>query len=118
VAFSPDGSRILSGSWDDSVKVWDATLGEEPLFVLTGLADDIRMAVFSPDGGRIAAVSEDRGVGVWDVQTGELLEPPSGAADHPACVAFSPDGGQVVVGGKSEVKIRKLRSLEPPSAGR
>jgi WD40 repeat protein len=55
---------------------------------------------------------------VWDVQTGELLEPPSGAADHPACVAFSPDGGQVVVGGKSEVKIRKLRSLEPPSAGR
>jgi WD40 repeat protein len=76
------------------------------------------MASFSADGGRIAAASEDRGVGVWDAQTGELLATPSGADDHPTCVAFSPDGSRVVVGGRGDIKVRRVRALEPPAVGR
>jgi WD40 repeat protein len=31
MAFSPDGKRILSGSWDGKVVVWDAATGKEVL---------------------------------------------------------------------------------------
>ena len=47
VAFSPDGARIVSGSADGTVRVWDAASGEE-LLVLRGHEDVVWAAAFSP----------------------------------------------------------------------
>src|SRR5215472_15125153 len=56
VAFSPNGSRIISGSEDKTVRVWDATSGEE-LKRLTGHTHWVRSVAFSPDGSRIVSGS-------------------------------------------------------------
>ena len=59
VAFSPDGKRIVSGSGDRTVKVWDATTGQETL-TLKGHTRTVRSVAFSPDGKRIVSGSEDK----------------------------------------------------------
>ena len=71
VAFSPDGSRIISGSYDNTVRVWDATSGEE-LRSLAGHTDRVWSVAFSPDGSRIVSGSSDQTVRVWDAKSGEV----------------------------------------------
>jgi len=51
VAFSPDGSRIVSGSSGAAVKVWDVSSGEE-ILTLGGHSDSVHSVAFSPDGSR------------------------------------------------------------------
>ena len=61
VAFGPDGSRIASGSWDRTVRVWRADGSGDPV-VLHGHADRVYSVAFSPDGRRIASASADKSV--------------------------------------------------------
>ena len=65
VAFSPDGQRIVSGSADKTVKIWDANSGEE-LQTLTGHDDDGWSVAFSPDGQRLVSGSADYSAKIWD----------------------------------------------------
>ena len=65
VAFSPDGSRIASASWDKTVRLWDAVTGDE-LAVLRGHEFKVNSVAFSPDGSRIVSGSDDGTVRLWD----------------------------------------------------
>ena len=71
-SFSPDGSRIVTASWDKTAKVWDARSGAE-LLALKGHDVDVRSASFSPDGSRILTGSSDSTAKVWDARTGAPL---------------------------------------------
>jgi WD40 repeat protein len=97
VAFSPDGDRIISGSWDHSVRVWDGKTGEQ-LRELKGHTDTVNSVTFSPDGDRIISGSWDHSVRVWDAKTGEQLRELKGHTDAVCSVAFSPDGDRIVSG--------------------
>ena len=72
VAFSPDGKRLVSGSLDKTVKVWDAQTGQETL-TLKGHTGGVLSVAFSPDGKRLVSGSEDKTVKVWDAQTGQEI---------------------------------------------
>ncbi len=74
----PSGSRrmarIVSGSHDKTVRVWDAASGKE-LMVLRGHGGPVFAAGFSRDGARIVSGSEDKTVRVWPARSKqELIE--------------------------------------------
>ena len=66
VAFSPDGTRIVSGSSDKSVRVWNALTGAE-MNVLNDHTKAVNSVAFAPDGTRIASGSSDKSVQLSDV---------------------------------------------------
>ena len=105
VAFNPDGKRIVSGSQDRMVKVWEAQTGQE-LLTLNGHTNTVTSVAFSPDGQRIASGSDDRAVKVWDVQTGQETRSLQGHTSAVTSVAFSPDGQRIASGSKdATVKV-------------
>jgi eukaryotic-like serine/threonine-protein kinase len=94
VAFSPDGKRIVTGSYDRTAKVWDAASGNL-LLTLTGHRVGIYSVAFSPDSQRIVTGSYDNTAKVWDAASGTnlLTIKESGGIK---CVALSPDGQRIV----------------------
>jgi Tol biopolymer transport system component/cytidylate kinase len=104
VAVSPDGQQIVSGSWDKTVRVWDAHTGDE-LAVLEGHSRVVTSASFSPNGQQIVSGSSDKTVRVWNAQTGIQLAVLEGHSRVVTSALFSPDGQQIV-SGSSDKTVR------------
>jgi WD domain, G-beta repeat len=66
-AFSPDGSRIVTASYDKTARIWDAASGNE-IAVIRGHGDSVLSATFSPDGSRIVTASYDKTARIWYVR--------------------------------------------------
>ena len=64
VAYSPDGTKIISGSDDKTIKIWDANTGQ-CLKSLEGHSDYVNSVAFSPDGTKIISGSTDTTVKIW-----------------------------------------------------
>ncbi len=102
VAFSPDSSRLVSGGWDGSLRLWEL---ESRATVWArrhdGAADDlpngITSAAFSPDGRWVATGSKDHTARVWDAVTGAPVQVLQ-HHDQVRRVLFSPDGRQLATG--------------------
>jgi WD40 repeat protein len=67
ISWSPDGTRIASCSWDNTVQVWDATTGDT-LFTYRGHSLEVNAVAWSPDGSRIASGGNDHAVQVWQAE--------------------------------------------------
>ncbi len=94
-AFSPDGTRIVTASFDKTGRLWDAATGKQ-IAVLSGHDDRVRSAAFSPDGTRVVTASNDKTARLWDVATGKQIAVMRGHTDLVSSAAFSPDGKRVV----------------------
>ncbi|HEX5270954.1 MAG TPA: WD40 repeat domain-containing protein, partial [Gemmataceae bacterium] len=104
VAWSPDGSRLVSGSTDRTVKVWDAADGKE-IRTISGQPADINAVIYSPDGKWVAGAVGDRvnrdvpgEVRLWDARTGDLARTLKGLPGPAWCLALSPDGQRIAAG--------------------
>jgi WD40 repeat protein len=66
LAFSPDGSTLVSGCEDGTIKLWDVTRGKE-VATLKGHASEVRCVAFSADGKMLATGGADKTIKLWDV---------------------------------------------------
>jgi len=92
VAFSADGSKIVSGSDDNTIRVWDASTGVEMLSPLRGHDDLITSVAFSADGSKIVSGSDDK-TRIRHASTGSNLSCSHTAVDD---ISSSPLYGPIV----------------------
>jgi len=112
-SFSPDGTRIVTSSFDLLAQVWDAATGQ-PIGKPMEHGASVESASFSPDGTRIVTVSGERGseeiqaARVWDATTGTLVGEPM---PHPEgkgmlmMASFSPEGRRVVTASYDQTAV-------------
>ena len=63
VTLSPDGKHIVSGSGDQTIRVWDAETGEVVSQLFKGHTSFVTSIAFSPDGKRIVSGSDNQTIG-------------------------------------------------------
>lgn len=94
LAYSHDGTLLVSGAEDRTLIVWD-TETNEALQTLSGHRREVSGVAFNSDGTRIVSGGRDEAVIVWDVATGEALQTIE-AAGRVLSVAYAPDDSGIV----------------------
>jgi len=102
VAWSPDGTRIASGSEDTRVHVWEPAMGSEEttFFGHSGYQHAVKDVVWSPDSTLIAScgAGSDTTVQVWDAQTAGQMFIYTGHRRMVNALTWSPDGAYIASG--------------------
>lgn len=122
VAFSPDGSRIVTGDEDNIVTVFDSA-GLRRQHKMAGHKKQVAGVAFSSDGRLAASGSDDGMVRIWDPATGRAIRSLPGHDALVFSVSFSSDGKRLASGGDDKtIRVwdiatwEELHTLDMPRA--
>ncbi|MBN1571325.1 MAG: DUF4062 domain-containing protein, partial [Acidobacteria bacterium] len=112
VSITPDGRRAVSGSLDNTVRVWDLESGQ-CLPTMEGHSRLVYSVSITPDGRRAVSGSKDNTVRVWDLKSGVCLRTLEGHSRHVEIVNVTADGRKAISGSFDEtLRIWDLESGE------
>lgn len=98
VTFSADGKKIISGSSDHTIRIWNAQTGAAVGEPLRGHSERVTDVAISQDGKWIASAANDYTVRTWSMSTFSENHVFKGHSDWVTCVAFSPNGDYLISG--------------------
>ncbi|MFM6243078.1 MAG: WD40 repeat domain-containing protein, partial [Dolichospermum sp.] len=104
-----DGRTLISGSSDNTIKVWNLVTREEK-FTLRGHSDWVNAIALTPDGKTVISGSSDNTIKIWNLQTREEQFTLEGHSDWIRAIALPPDGKTLISG--SDDKTIKIWDLE------
>jgi hypothetical protein len=99
VGIAPDGRFAVSGSWDNTLRVWDLAASELNK-TLIGHVDFISAVAVTPDSRYLVSSSADNTLRLWDLVTGQTKKTFVGHTDFVTAVAVTPDGQYIVSGSR------------------
>lgn len=94
--FSPDNKLIVTGSWDNSARIWNAETGQAVRKLEGEHTAFVNTAVFSPDGNFVLTASDDGTAKLWSVADGQVVRTFAGQADRVRSAIFSVDGRSIM----------------------
>ena len=98
VDFSPDGKRIITGSYDNTIRIWDVATCQPVSKPMLHRGPFFYFSAFSPDGSTVVTGCDDGTARIWDVATAKPIGP---RLVHEAALrtaAFFAGGAQIVTG--------------------
>ncbi|WP_339374041.1 WD40 repeat domain-containing protein [Crocosphaera watsonii] len=109
VAYSPDEKYLASGSWDNTVKIWEVKTGK----LIRTFEGDFSSVAYSPDGRYLATYREpdfdtiENPVKIREVKTGKLIRTFEG---YSILVAYSLDGKYLATESENTIKIWEVKT--------
>ncbi|NEO54192.1 MAG: protein kinase [Okeania sp. SIO3B5] len=104
IAISSDGQTVVSGSWDNTIKVWDWVNGSLQGTFATQ-SDKIFAVAITPDGKTVISGGADGTIKLWDLATGSLKNTLTVHSKAVYSIAISRDG-QTVISGSADGTIK------------
>ncbi|BBD65423.1 WD-40 repeat-containing protein [Nostoc commune NIES-4072] len=118
VSFSADGKTLASGSYDNTIKLWNLETGKE-IRTLKGHDGYVTNVSFSADGKTLASGSWDNTIKLWNLETGKEIRTLKGHDGIVGSVSFSADGKTLASGSNdSTIKLwnvetgKEIRTLK------
>jgi WD40 repeat protein len=111
VAVTPDGKHAVSGSSDNTLRLWNLETGQE-MRKLEGHTDNVTSVAITPDGRKAISGSYDKTVIVWDLATGNMLGRLQGHADSITSIVVTPDSSKIISGADTYDSTLKVWNLE------
>jgi WD40 repeat protein len=111
VAFSRDSSRVATGSYDRTVRLWNPENGQQLLTIGADATRAVYAVAFSPDGKLLVTAGLDKIIKAFQVDNGQEIRRYSGHTEGVYCLDISPDGQSIASGGPDKtVRLWNLAS--------
>jgi WD40 repeat protein len=95
VDISADGRRVVSGSWDDTARYWDAS-NASLIDMMEGHSGNVNQVCLAPSGSGLYTACQDEMVGVWDPTAVKIVKSSTSISEELHQVAVSHDGSTLV----------------------